>query len=63
MCDINKANDATMMAFLTFLDNDMIARPEALQPIPLALWAKIKELTDGIVVDLDAPLDDEDIVL
>lgn len=49
-------DDPVVTQFLSFLENDMKKNPQHIQPVPVALWAGIKELTAGVEVDLDAPL-------
>ncbi|CDN56980.1 HtaR suppressor protein (plasmid) [Neorhizobium galegae bv. officinalis bv. officinalis str. HAMBI 1141] len=53
------APDPVIDSFLTFLAKDMEARPEALSTLPPALVDRMTALTNGIKVDLDAPIDGE----
>lgn len=52
--------DPVVLAFLDFLERDMIAHPERLQPMDPELYARATELVKGIEVDLDAPLPPDD---
>lgn len=52
-------DDPVVVQFLAFLENDMKKNPQHIQPVPMDLWARAKELTAGIEVDLDAPLTDD----
>jgi len=45
-------------AFLAFLSNDIKRRPEKVAPMPDAAARRMRELTDGVDVDLDADLGD-----
>ena len=53
------ADAPAVSAFLNVLAKDIDARPEALTTLPPALMARMTELTDGIAVDLDAPIEGE----
>lgn len=48
--------DATE-AFLDLLEEDIAARPQAMLGIPASTIARLRSLTHGIEVDLDAPLE------
>lgn len=50
----------TLQAFLAFLAKDMDEHPERLRPLDMKLFERIRELTKGIEVDLDAPLPEDD---
>jgi len=50
-------DDPAIDNFLAFLADDIKRRPEALTALSPALMARIEALTDGIAVDLDAPID------
>jgi antitoxin PrlF len=50
-------DDLALGLFLDLLDRDMAARPEAVVPIPQALFDQIEDLVRGIVVDPDAPIE------
>lgn len=52
--------DPVLGSFLSFLANDMQANPQRLKAATPELVSRIQSLIDGIEVDLDAPLDDED---
>lgn len=49
--------DPTIDGFLAFLADDIKRRPEALTALSPALLERVTELTKGITVDLDAPID------
>lgn len=50
-------DDPAIDGFLSFLAADMQRRPEALTALSPALAHRLKALTKGVVVDLDAPID------
>lgn len=50
-------DDPAIDGFLTFLAADIKRRPEALTALSPALTDRVAELTKGIAVDLDAPID------
>jgi antitoxin PrlF len=52
--------DPALNSFLNFLANDIRTNPQRLKGATPELVARIQNLTGGIEVDLDAPLDDED---
>jgi antitoxin PrlF len=52
-----EGSDPAIDAFLTFLGHDMMRRPQALTTLPAELAGRIAALTDGLAVDLDAPID------
>jgi len=47
-------------AFLDFLDQDIRQNPHHVKNVPQSLIARARELTRGVEVDLDAPLDPDD---
>src|SRR5690625_5239889 len=47
-------------AFLEFLDQDIRQNPHHVKNVPQSLIAHARELTRGVEVDLDAPLDPDD---
>jgi len=49
--------DPAIGAFLAFLAADIGRRPEAISSLPPALRARIMELTEGIDVDLEEPIE------
>jgi antitoxin PrlF len=51
------AEDPALGPFLGFLAHDIKQRPEALRALTPALAARIAELTRGVEVDLDTPID------
>jgi len=52
--------DPAVQAFLNFLQADLIANPQSLSPLTREYFEEIRQLTGGIDVDLDAPLDPAD---
>jgi antitoxin PrlF len=50
-------DDPAIDNFLAFLAEDIKRRPEALTALSPALAERISVLTDGVKVDLDAPID------
>ena len=52
--------DPALMAFLTFLEKDMTRHPERLTALSADIVQHIHELTRNVVVDLDAPLNEND---
>ena len=50
-------DDPVADAFLAFLERDMAAHPERLAALTTELIERARKLTDGIEVDLDAPLE------
>ena len=52
--------DPVLHQFLDFLAQDMAAHPKRLQAMDTGLAQRIHALTDGIDVDLDAPLAADD---
>jgi antitoxin PrlF len=51
--------DPVIDGFLTFLARDMEARPDTLSTLPPALVSRMADLTKGMKVELDAPIDGE----
>lgn len=54
------SEDAGVEPFLDFLAQDLADRPEAVQPLDRSFFAMTDALTDGVEIDLDQPLDDEE---
>lgn len=50
-------DDPAINGFLSFLAEDIKRRPEALAALSPTLAARIEALTEGVKVDLDAPID------
>jgi prlF antitoxin for toxin YhaV_toxin len=48
--------DECVAAFLDLLACEMEKNPQRVQPLDPALLRRVRELTRGLVVDLDAPL-------
>ncbi len=52
--------DPALGAFLQFLARDVERHPERIQVVPDTLRDRVKALTAGIDIDIDAPLDGDD---
>lgn len=52
--------DPALEAFLDFLARDMTQHPERLQGLAPALVQRVQALTEGVAVDLEAPLSADD---
>ena len=46
--------------FLDLLSKDIDEHPENLVPVSTEMWNHIKELTAGVEVDLDSPIEDDE---
>ena len=55
-----ETNDPALAPFLDFLARDIATHPERLQAIDPAFIQRMQALVEGIDVDLDTPLSDED---
>ncbi|HUB91870.1 MAG TPA: type II toxin-antitoxin system PrlF family antitoxin [Dyella sp.] len=53
-------DDPVLGQFLRFLARDVASHPERLQAMDTSLAQRLRSLTDGIEVDLDAPLSADD---
>lgn len=53
-------SDPVLGKFLTFIANDMLANPERLEPLSASMQQSVDALIEGVEIDLDAPLLDED---
>jgi hypothetical protein len=51
--------DPVMLAFLAFMDQEMVRRPDLIQPLDAQLLADMDELVGDIEVDLDEDLGDD----
>jgi hypothetical protein len=49
--------NAEVIACLCFLEADIAAHPERLQPIPQDLYERLLAVTDGISMDWDDPIE------
>jgi antitoxin PrlF len=49
--------DPVLLAFLSHLEADIMARPQAMSTMPPALFARMAALADGVAVDYDAPIE------
>jgi antitoxin PrlF len=54
------ASDPALGAFLDFLAQDIRQNPARLQALDAAFAQRIRRLTAGVAIDLDAPLSQED---
>jgi len=52
--------DPVIEKFLAFLAQDMADHPQRIRSFPANLLGRAKDLVQGMEVDLDAPLPDED---
>ena len=52
--------DPVIASFLLFLERDMMANPAALRPVGAEWLHGLEALVEGVEVDLDAPLPDDD---
>lgn len=55
----NSEHDPVMESFLGFLANDIQHNPSQIRSHNTAFWDDVDALTEGMVIDLDAPLADE----
>ncbi len=55
----SEGDDPALGAFLNFLARDIAEHPEHIQAVEGALMQRIQSLTEGVEVDLDAPLQDD----
>lgn len=55
-----ESDDPVLGKFLTFLAKDIVSHPERLQNVDVAFVKRLKSLTRGIEVDLDAALSADD---
>ncbi|UYE98900.1 type II toxin-antitoxin system [Xanthomonas phage XbC2] len=51
---------STEEQFLNLLSKDIDEHPENLVPVSTEMWNSIKELTAGVEVDLDSPIEDDE---
>lgn len=54
------ADDPALVPFLAFLAQDMAAAPDRLRAVEASVVQHLRSLTDGIDIDLDAPLPEDD---
>lgn len=52
--------DEVMGKFFEFLDRDIRERPQSIRPISAKMVDRVRSLVEGVEVDLDAPLPEED---
>lgn len=55
-----QANDPVLGSFLEFLSRDIVAHPQHVRVIDTGLAKRMRSLTKGVLVDLDAALDPAD---
>ena len=55
-----KESDPVLGEFLSFIARDMKAHPERLEPLSASMRESVDALVQGVEIDLDAPLLDED---
>jgi antitoxin PrlF len=53
-------SDPVLGEFLLFIARDMQAHPERLEPLSASMRESVDALVEGVEIDLDAPLLDED---
>lgn len=58
--DHDEHDDSIVAEVLAFLTSDMQANPANVHPVTQDILDRARELTDGVTVDLDVPLDPED---
>ena len=56
----SSASDPALSAFLTFLAVDITKHPERLKAMDASFVQKLQTLTEGVELDLDCPLTDDD---
>ena len=54
--------DPVISSFLALLTQDMLERPQSIRPLHEARMARIAELVDGVAVDMNEDLGDEDLL-
>lgn len=52
--------DPVIGTFLSFLAADMMAHPGSLRPVTAEWLSTISEIVDGVEIDLDKPLSEQD---
>jgi antitoxin PrlF len=55
-----RSEDPVIAKFLAFLAKDMAEKPQRIRPVPRELVERAKALVEGVEVDLDAALPDDD---
>jgi antitoxin PrlF len=55
-----RSEDPVIAKFLAFLAKDMAEKPQRIRPVPRDLVKRAKALVEGVEVDLDAALPDND---
>jgi antitoxin PrlF len=54
---IEETEDPVLGRFLEFMATDVVVHPERITPFPASLLARVRELTAGVQIDHDAPID------
>jgi antitoxin PrlF len=58
--EVPDGDDPVLGQFLSFLARDIANHPERLQAVDTGFVQRLQSLTDGIEVDLDTPLSEDD---
>lgn len=58
--EVPNGDDPVLGQFLSFMARDIASHPERLQAIDSGFVQRLQSLTDGVEVDLDAPLSADD---
>jgi antitoxin PrlF len=58
--DVIEGDDPVMGQFLSFLARDFASHPERLASIDAGLAGRIQSLVNGVKIDLEAPLSEDD---
>ena len=58
--EVIEADDPVLGQFLDFLSRDIASHPERLQALDIRFVQRLKLLTRGVEIDLDAPLSTDD---
>lgn len=56
----SQQNDPIIGEFLAFIARDMLANPGKVEPLSASMRESVDALVQGVEIDLDAPLLDED---
>ncbi|BAP88178.1 regulator PrlF [Burkholderiales bacterium GJ-E10] len=54
-----EGDDPVLGRFLDFLARDIASHPELLKAVDAGLMRRLQSLTEGVAIDLDAPLPEE----
>ena len=58
--EVLDADDPVLSQFLDFLSRDMASHPERLKALDARFVQRLQSLTQGVEIDLDAPLSTDD---